>query len=142
MRANTERRARDVLDAFHQLDQALPILDPHRREADAAIAHHRRGDAVPARRLQPRVPGRLAVVVGVDVDEAGRDQQALGIDFLAATAGDLADRRDPALLHRDVRLAQRRAAAVRHAAAAHDQIVFRRHVVSPGFRGSVTQAAA
>ena len=76
--AFVERGAGNVLDAFHQLDQALAVLDLHRREADAAIAHHRRGDAVPARGLQVRVPGRLAVIVGVDVDEAGRDQQALG----------------------------------------------------------------
>ena len=46
----------------------------HRREADAAIAHHRGGDAVPGRRRRCGVPDRLAVVVGVDVDEARRDR--------------------------------------------------------------------
>ena len=40
------------------------------READAAVAHHDGGDAVPRRRQQAAVPGGLAVVVGVDVDEA------------------------------------------------------------------------
>ena len=31
-----------------------------------------------------RIPGDLRVVVGVDVDEAWRDQLALGVDLLAA----------------------------------------------------------
>ena len=39
-----------------------------------------RGDAVPARRREQRVPRDLAVVVRVDVDEAGRDEQAVGVD--------------------------------------------------------------
>ena len=101
-----ERRAGNVLDAFHQFDQALAVLDLHRREADAAIAHHRRGDAMPARRLQMRIPGRLAVIVGVDVDEARRDQQALGVDLLVGAAGDLADGGDLAVLHRDIGFVQ------------------------------------
>ena len=35
-----------------------------RAPADAAVAEHRGGDAVPARRRELRIPGRLAVVVG------------------------------------------------------------------------------
>ena len=127
-----ERRAGNVLDAFHQFDQALAILDLHRREADAAIAHHRRGDAMPARGLQMRIPGRLAVIVRMDVDEARRDQQALGVDLLGAAAGDLADGGDLAVLHRDIGFVQRRAGAVGHRAAADDQIEFLAMFVSPG----------
>ncbi len=55
-------------------------LGPHRREADPAVAHHDGGHAVPGRRGEQRVPGDLPVVVGVDVDEAGRHQQAFGVD--------------------------------------------------------------
>ena len=40
------------------------------------------GDAVARRRLEQRVPRGLAVVVRVDVDEAGRDEQAGGVDGL------------------------------------------------------------
>ena len=65
-----ERGAGDVLDAFHQPDQPLVLVGLHRREADAAVAHHDGRDAVPARRREHRVPGDLAVEVGVDVDEA------------------------------------------------------------------------
>ena len=52
----------------------------HRREPDAAVAHDHGGHAVPARRREQRVPGGLAVVVRVQVDEAGREQQAVGVD--------------------------------------------------------------
>ena len=132
-----ERGAGNVLDAFHQFDQALAILDLHRREADAAIAHHRRGDAVPARGLQMRIPGRLAIIVRMDVDEARRDQQALGVDLLVGAAGDLADGRDLAVLHRDVGFVQRRAGAVGNGAATDDEIEFLRHVRFSRIAGSV-----
>ena len=45
---------------------------PHRREADAAVAHHARRHAVQRRRRELVVPRHLAVVVRVDVDEARR----------------------------------------------------------------------
>ena len=82
--ALVQRHAGDVLDAFHQLDEALVVGGPHRGEADAAVAHHGGRDAVPARRGQLDVPGRLAVVVGVDVDEAGRDEGAVGVELATA----------------------------------------------------------
>ena len=65
-----ERGAGDVFDALHQPDQPLVPVGLHRREADAAVAHHDRGDAVPARRREQRVPGDLTVEVRVHVDEA------------------------------------------------------------------------
>ena len=43
--------------------------------------------------VMPLVPGRLPVVVRVDVDEARGDQQAVGVDLLRAPAGDRARRR-------------------------------------------------
>src|SRR3546814_11682905 len=74
--------AGDVLDALHQRDQALVVGRAHRREADAAVAGHHGGDPVPGRRVEAVVPGGLAVVVHVDVDEAGRDEQAIGVELL------------------------------------------------------------
>ena len=52
----------------------------HRGEAEAAVAEHHRGDAVPAGDRAVRVPADLGVVVGVQVDEAGRDDQPVGVD--------------------------------------------------------------
>ena len=84
--AFVQHRAGNVLDAFHQVDQVGRLARPHRREADAAIAEHRGRDAMPRGGRDERVPGRLAVIVGVDVDEARRDHQARRIDLAPALA--------------------------------------------------------
>ena len=68
-------RAGDVLDALHQPDQPVVAIGSGRGEADAAVAGDHGGDPVPAARGQHLVPGGLAVVVGVDVHPARRDQQ-------------------------------------------------------------------
>ena len=78
-----QRRAGNALDAFHQADQPVVAVGGGGREADAAVAHDHGGDAVPDRRREQRVPGDLAVVVRVHVDEAGRDGEAGGVDLLA-----------------------------------------------------------
>src|SRR6266540_3823899 len=115
----------------------LAVLDLHRRKADTAVAHHGRGDAMPARRLQMRIPGRLAVVMGMDIDEARRNQQALGVDLLGSAARDLADGRDLAVLHRDISFVQSSAGAVGYGAATDDEIEFLRHVRFSRIAGSV-----
>ena len=116
--ALVQHRAGDVLDAFHQLDEPLVVGGAHRREADAAVADDDGGDAVPRRRDHALAPRRLAVVVAVDVDEAGRDEQAVGVDRRASP------RRRPsptsvidAVVDRDVGRARRRAGAVDDGAA-------------------------
>ncbi len=78
--ALVEDDAGDVLDALHQLDEPLVVLDVDGGEADAAVADDDGRDAVPRRRHHALVPGRLPVVVRVDVDEARGDQQAVGVD--------------------------------------------------------------
>ena len=70
-----ERGAGDVFDALHQPDQPLVLVGRGGREPDTAVAHHDRGDAVPARRREQRIPGDLAVEVRVHVDEPGRDDE-------------------------------------------------------------------
>ena len=65
-----EHRAGNVLHAFHERNEAIVRVGPHRCETHAAIAHHGRRHAMPARRRHAVVPGGLAVVVRVDVDEA------------------------------------------------------------------------
>ncbi len=84
-----ERGAGNVLDAFHHRDQPVSFGRIGRCEPDAAVAHHDRGHAVPARRGELGVPGGLGVEVGVGVDPAGGDDQPVGVD-LASTGPDLA----------------------------------------------------
>ena len=120
-----EHRARDVLDPFHERDQAGVRVRPHRREADATIAHDRRRDPVPAGRRHPFVPRRLPVVVGVDVDEAGGDQQPAGVDLLGAPARHGAHGGDGPPVHRQVSPPGLAAPAVGHQPAPDHEIVCR-----------------
>ena len=88
-----QRRAGDALDALHETDQPVVAVGGGGGEPDAAVAHDHGGDAVPDRRREQRVPGDLAVVVRVHVDEAGRDREAGGVDLFAARVVDDARRR-------------------------------------------------
>ena len=101
--ALVQRGAGDVLDALHQLDEAFLPAGAHRGEADAAVAGDDGGDTVAGRRVEDRVPGGLTVVVRVDVDEPGRDEQPGGVDDLGRVAVDvLADLDDHAALDRHI----------------------------------------
>ena len=94
--------AGDALDALHQADEPVVAVGRGGREADAAVAHDHGGDAVPDRRREQRVPGDLAVVVRVHVDEPGRDHEAGGVDLLATGLVDGAHRGDAAVVDGDV----------------------------------------
>ena len=118
-----EHRAGNVLDPFHEGDEARVRIGSHRREADAAVAHDRGRDAVPARRRHPLVPGRLSVVVRVDVDEARGHQQPVGVDLLRAPPGDGAHGGDRPAVDRDVGRARLAAQAVGHRTAADHEVV-------------------
>ena len=83
--------------AMH-VDEHVVVLCAARREADAAVAHHRGGHAVMRRRRHPVRPDRLAVVVGVQVDEARSDQKPRRVDFPDGVAADRPDRGDHAVL--------------------------------------------
>jgi hypothetical protein len=95
------RGARDVFDALHQPDEPGVAVRRGGREPDAAVAHDRGRDAVPARRRQHRIPRGLRVVVRVQIDEPGRDEQARSVD-LTAPAPDGADRRDAASVEGEI----------------------------------------
>ena len=93
----------NVLDAGHHVDEDVVVFFAARREADPAVAHHHRGDPVRRRRRQALRPDGLAVVVGVQVDEARGDQQPGGVDLaLGGIAVHVSHRRDDAVAHSDV----------------------------------------
>ncbi len=119
-----QRCAGDVLDALHQLDQPLLLAGSHRRKAHPAVAGDHGGHPVGGGGFQLGVPGGLAVVVRVDVDEAGRDQAAGGVDRLGGlTVERLADRHDDAVLDRNVGAPRRRTRAVDQRSAGDQQVV-------------------
>src|SRR4029453_7143073 len=88
-----QRRGVHVLDVLERAHDHVVVLGPDRRDREAAVARHHGGDTVEARRLERRIPEHLRVVVGVDVDEAGRNGAARRVELaLASQLGpDLAD---------------------------------------------------
>ena len=67
-----QRRAGDVLDTFHEIDQVRGCTGAHGGEADPAVAEDHRGDTMPGGGRHEGIPGGLAVVVGVYIDETRR----------------------------------------------------------------------
>ena len=118
-----QRGAGDVLHAFHDVDQAIVKIGFDRGKAHAAIAHDDRGHAVPARGRKERVPADLAIVVGVNVDPARRDQQASGIDFTGSSARHHADCGDHVAVDRYIGHPARRASAIDHGSIADYDIM-------------------
>ncbi len=123
-----QHRARNVFHALHEIDQVRRGSRAHRGKADSAVAEDDRGHAVPGRWRKIRIPGDLAVVVGVDVDESRSNQHAPGVDFAVSTPYIRAYPADGFSIDRDVGFATRRASAVDNHAAANNQIM---HVVFP-----------
>ena len=91
--ARQDRLARDVLDGLHHAGEKLAVLGSAGREGDAAVADQRRRDAVAGDRGDVRIPADLRIEVRMQVDEAGRDGQALSVDFASALGAHLADGR-------------------------------------------------
>ena len=74
-------------------------------------------------RRAERVPEDLRVHVGVAVDEAGGDDQAVGVDDLARALADAPDGGDAAVAHGDVGAMARQAGAVDQHAVLDQQVV-------------------
>ena len=100
--AGHHRLGRDVLDRGQAAREPLAVLGLARRQRKAAIAHDHAGHPMPARAAAERVPGDLRVHMGVAVDEAGRDDQPVGIDHPLRRGPDAADLDDPPVLDADI----------------------------------------
>ncbi len=136
-KADVQRRL-GAADGIHVLRESLPIpgdaffqhierdrFDVHQIahghfargraagcDADAAIAEHHTGYAMPGRGRECAVPANLRVVVSMGVNETGRDDAVGRVDHLRCAIADLADCRDLATGYGNVRVVARRAAAV------------------------------
>ena len=101
------------LSAGHREHRAVAHLRLDRREAETAIANHDRGHAMPARNRAVRIPEKLCVVMGVQIDEAGHDVLPLGVDhFLRLMRLEVAELCDLAVLDPDVRPITRQARTI------------------------------
>ena len=114
---------RNGLDVHEVLHEDLARLRLHRRHAHAAVAHDHGGHAVPRRAGQERVPGDLGVVVRVRIDEARRQDEAVGVDHpLRRLAVRLADGPDDAVLDPELPHEARRARAIADARVLDQQV--------------------
>ena len=100
--SRSERSERHALDPGEHAHQVVPVVGTERRDREAAVAADDGRHAVQWGRRQRRVPEHLGVVMRMDVDEAGCDDLALGVDRVRRLLVDLADRRDPAVADSDV----------------------------------------
>src|SRR5439155_335693 len=112
---------------------------PAGRERVAAVPGHTGGDAVIARRGGEGLEGELRVVVRVDVDDAGHDDEPAGVDR-AARAGEPSDVGDEAVADADVGAAHGEAGAVHDRAALDDGV--ERHVIHPMYFSSLYAPSA
>ena len=113
-----ERGAGDVLDPLHQIDETLPIHGPNRSKSDAAVPHHHRRDPVKDARGEIGIPRHLAVVVGMDVDESRRHEQARRVEHTSGLPLTITDRDDAAVGDGDIGATRGRPGAVHNGTAA------------------------
>ena len=123
LHALRQRGPGNVFHAFHQADQPFVLVGTRRSETDTAIAHDDGRYAVPARRGHFLVPGRLSVVMRVNVDEAGGDQVTLRIDFLGGVAADVAHLGDEPVLHGEIPGKAVLSGTIDNGPVANDQII-------------------
>ena len=74
----------DVFDALHHLGKHFSAARGDRSEGHAAVAKHRAGDAVPTARCLDGIPCDLRVEMGMNIDETGCHDAAIGVDFACA----------------------------------------------------------
>ena len=125
------RAERHPFDPGQHPHQVVAVLGLAGRDGEAAVAHHQRGHAMPEAGREQRVPQHLVVVVGVDVDDAGSDNLALGVDDALGLARHLAGLDDLAALHRHVAGKRRCAGAVDDRPVPNDEVV---HEMAPPAR--------
>ena len=101
---------RHALDLGQVAHRDVAVLRLARRDGEAAIADHRRRHAQRRRGPHTRIPGDLGVEVGVAVDDARHQAQAVGLDHLACRCAQVGpDLSDAAISDGDI-LDRRRAA--------------------------------
>ena len=117
-----EHVERDRLDVDQVAHRDLARSGLAGRDADAAIAHHHRGHAVPRRGRERAVPADLRVVVRVRIDEARRHDEPARVDGALAPARRPVRSPIPAADNADIGGPRRRAGAVDDGAVLDQQV--------------------
>ena len=99
-------------------------IEDERRERDAAIAGHDRGDALTDFRAHIGGDEERAIVVGMDIDESRGDDEPVRVDLApSAAARQTFHGSDALAVDRDIGAETGGAGAVDHASAAQHQVV-------------------
>ena len=130
--ALAEHVRRHPLDPGEELDQPVVVLARAGRDRVAAVAGDDRGDAVEAGGGGVGVEGELGIVVGVHVDDARHDDEAVGVDRPPG-AREAADVGDEAVADADVGAPHRKPRAVDDGPALDDGVEELRAVGRVGF---------
>jgi hypothetical protein len=120
-----ERGRSHALHHREQRAQVGAVFAARGCDREPAVARERGGDTVVARGDRVGIERDLRVVVGVQVDDARRDDPPVGVDRArgARAIGHVSDRDDPAARDRDVGAPPREPRAVDHDAAADHEVV-------------------
>ena len=116
---------RHRLDPSEVAQRTIAIFGVAGRDAEAAVADDHGADAEQGRGHGVGIPRELDIVVGVRIDDPGRERQALGIDLIAASAYLRADRHDAAALDRNAARERGRAGPVVDSCVLDDEVVHR-----------------
>src|SRR5919197_1798160 len=120
--AGGQRLDRHALDEEEELHERLAVRLAAGRDGEPAVAHDDGRDAVPRGRARLRVPEELAVVVSVDVDEAGGEGKAHAVDLARAAFGDAPEGRYAVADDGEVAAGSLAAAAVTEERAPDDEV--------------------
>ena len=134
--AGRERCDIHVFDVLERAGDEIVMFWSRRRDREPTVAGHHSGDAVVARRRQPRIPEHLRVVMGVNVDEPRRHDLTRRVDHVAPIEID-PDLGDAAVGDRHLGSPSGLAGAIHERAAFDDQICA--HAALP-WRKSIVRA--
>ena len=113
----------DVFGTFEVANYKISLVGTGGGECETTVAHDDGGDSMPAGAGAKWIPGDLCIHVGMAVNETGRDDVAVSVEFLASFVGNPADLRDPPALDADIGAKPRHSAAVDHRTVTNDQVV-------------------
>ena len=112
----------DVFDLLKHLDQLGRAIGPNGREAERTVAHHHSRHPVLQAGRCKTVPADLRVIMGMNVDKAGRNNHALGIDLVIASFDACANGNDLAIPYSDIAEIALGTGAVDNATVANNEL--------------------
>ena len=136
--AGAKRVEVHALDHREVAQDEVADLGRRGRDPEPAVAHHRGRHTEGGRRGERPVPRDLGVVVGVQVDDARRESQSLGVDLAFPGLADVSDGADAPVAHCDVGPDRFVAETVDDGGSADDEVV---HCESPWGQAVGTAAA-